>query len=84
MKLSDQVELIQEREDFVTFVHALLKRLKESSQTWENRDLESYLEAMAAWVEDMDGYFQNIGQAVPKNPSWKLLAQILIAASIYE
>jgi hypothetical protein len=32
----------------------------------------------------MEGYFKNRGEAVPEQPTWKTLAQILCAAKVYE
>jgi len=32
----------------------------------------------------MDGYYLNMGQPVPKNIDWKLFANILMAAKMYE
>jgi len=72
------------RADFVAFVGVLLVDLRDRPQEWENPDLRNFLEAMMTWVEDMDGYYQNIGEAVPEQPSWKTMAQILLAARVYE
>jgi hypothetical protein len=82
--LSEMVEQIQNHGDFAAFSRALLKDLKEKSEDWENRDLATYLEALGAWVEDMSGYYQANGGAIPLQPSWKMLAQILLAAKVYE
>jgi hypothetical protein len=46
--------------------------------------LAGYLEALGAWVEDMNGYYQAKGGAIPLQPSWKMLGQILLAAKVYE
>ena len=72
------------RKEFVDFVRALAEHCRQRPEEWENRDLPSYLEAMAAWVEDMDGYYQNRGEAAPEQPTWKTLEQILQAARVYE
>jgi hypothetical protein len=82
--LEETVDRIQSRADFVEFVGALIADLKEKPEEWENHDLASFLEAVKAWVEDMDGYFKNIGERTPDQPSWKTLAQILRAARVYE
>ena len=84
MNLNKQVDSIQSREDFISFVRALLEDLKEDPNDWENPSLENYLKAVAAWVEDMDGYYQNQGKPVAKNPDWKMLGEILLAAKFYE
>jgi hypothetical protein len=84
MTLNDQARAIQSRGDFVCFVRALLQDLDRDPGQWENLDLRSYLDALAAWVEDMDGYYQNKGEPVPEQPSWKVLGNILLAAKFYE
>ena len=40
------------REDTIATLRQLLLELEEKPETWENPTLESYLEAMAAWLED--------------------------------
>jgi hypothetical protein len=80
----EAVDRISSRADFVAFVHQLQQDWKENPSAWENRDLSSFLEGMAAWVDDMDGYFQNQGQEPPAQPTWKLLGTILLAARVYE
>ena len=78
------VQALPSRKDFVEFVRTLAEQCRSRPEEWENRDLPSYLEAMAAWVEDMDGYYQNRGEAMPDQPSWKTLEDILQAARVYE
>jgi len=39
---------------------------------------------MEAWVNDMEGYYLNSNQPVPKQPSWKTIADILYASKMYE
>lgn len=82
------VNNIKTREDFLKFINALQKQNVEKS--WENSTLPTYLEGIESWVEDMDGYFNNIGdqetlnKIQSNNLDWKLLAQILSAATMYE
>lgn len=82
--LEEYVEKIQSRNDFVKFTRALLKNFKEHPEQWENDNLALYLDALAAWVEDMEGYYHNKGEPVPNEPTWMVLGQILVAAKIYE
>lgn len=84
MHLNDQVSRISSREDFVAFVRALRADLEAAPGEWENDTLERFLEAVAAWTHDMDGYFRNRGEPVPKQPDWRTFGQILIAAKHYE
>ena len=75
---------VRSRDDFVVFVRALAAFRARRPDEWENPDLPRYLDALARWVEDMDGYYAGRGQPVPKQPSWRVLADILIAAAMYE
>ena len=72
------------RVDFVEFVRSLAEQCRSRPEEWENRDLPSYLEAMAAWVEDMDGYYQNRGETPPDQPTWTTFKDVLQAAKVYE
>jgi hypothetical protein len=58
--------------------------LIQNKGSWENSNLESYLEAMQAWIDDMDGYYKNRGTNVPVSNPWQLIADILHAATMYE
>jgi hypothetical protein len=73
---------IQTRDDFVQFARDLAANLRDNPDEWTNPDLATYLAALAAWVEAMDGYFQNRGELVPEQPTWKTLGQILYAAKV--
>ena len=52
---------------------------------WENSDLDSFLEALAAYARAVPGYVRNAGSAVdPERPSWQLFALVLAGARAYE
>lgn len=84
MTLAEQCNSIRSREDLAEFVKALCKDLRENPESWENPNLDRFLEALGAWVEDMDGYYLNQGQLVPQQPDWKIVGDILMAAKMYE
>jgi hypothetical protein len=84
LNLNEQVDTINSREEFVSFVRTLLHDFKQDPGSWENDRLELFLNAVAGWVEDLDGYYSNLGEPVPDQPSWKVLGQILLAAKVYE
>lgn len=75
---------VNDRQALAQFILKLAEDLRQHPDRWENVDLGSYLEAMAAWLEDMDGYYANKGMRAPDVPSWGLLAEVLQAARIYE
>lgn len=83
MKYSE-VKKIQTRENFISFLRALKKDYTENLSSWENRNIETFLGAMAAWVEDMDGFYINQNLPVPENPDRKVFADILMGGKLYE
>jgi hypothetical protein len=84
LNLDELVQRLQSRGDFVAFLRALGTDLQRNPESWANRDLPAFLEAMSAWVEDMEGYYQNRGEPMPEPPGWQTLGQILLAARVYE
>ena len=83
-ELGNWAERIGSREEFAVFVRALTENLRAHPSEWENATLPEFLEALAAWVEDLPGYFHNRGLAVPEPPDWRTFALVLSAARIYE
>lgn len=79
-----KINEINSKEDFVNFVELLVSNLKSNPQEWTNKTLPEYLESISSWTEDMDGYYKNNDVPMPENVSWKVFANILIAAKIYE
>lgn len=84
MDMNDQLQNIQSKDDLAKFVEILRIDLNANPNNWENLNLNDYLSAIAAWINDMDGYYKNIGEATPSTPAWKNFAEILSAASVYE
>jgi hypothetical protein len=84
MSTTNRINNIKTREDFVSFVYELGKDYRMNPQSWENKDTGAFLEALAAWVEDMDGYYLNKGEPVPDKLNWKNIADMLMAAKLYE
>lgn len=83
-ELTNKIKNIKRREDFVSFLELLVQDLRSNPDGWENKKLDSYLEAAASWTEDMDGYYQNNNLPIPQNIDWKVFANILVAAKMYE
>ena len=80
-----QYQEISDRKSFVDFVELLIEDLKLSGTTWENKTLPDFLEALSRYTEDIQGYYDNTNQQTDADiPSWKVFADILMGASIYE
>jgi hypothetical protein len=84
LDLVDQVHAIHSREDLVAFLYALSHTLDAKPEWWENADLASFLTALARWLQDMEGYYLGRGEPVPETPSWKVIGDMLMAATMYE
>jgi len=75
---------IRSKEDFIKFVGDLILDLKTNPNTWENKNLDAYLDALQRWTGDMEGYYINNNLPVPENVNWRIFADILMAARMYE
>ena len=84
MDLDEPLNSIGSRQDLAAFIQSLISDYESDAESWENNKLVSYLGALAGWTEDMDGYFHDIGQEVPEQPSWSLFGKMLLAAKYYE
>ena len=71
-------EEVHDRLSFAKFVRSLRSDLNNPDQRndWENTDLSSVLEAMAAWATDWTSQ--------PNANPWRHAAEIIEAATIYE
>lgn len=76
---------ITDRQGFADFIDKLHKDFQTNPSNWSNKDLSSFLEAMSRYAQDIDGYYKNTNQNVNADtPSWKVFADILTGAKIYE
>jgi hypothetical protein len=75
---------VNNKTDFINLIDSLIQNLKASPFEWENNTLESYLEAIKAWTEDMEGYYANNNLKAPTDINWQIFADILSAAKVYE
>jgi len=84
MELHERVNNIKTKQDLGQFVGALRADLATNPEGWENPTLDRFLEAMEAWIADMEGYYKNRGEEPADSPTWKTFGDILIAATMYE
>ncbi len=82
--LDVQANSVRSRADLAAFIEAPRKDLESHQDEWQNPDLWRYLEAMAGWVQDMDGYYRNHGIPFSEDHPWNIMADILYAARSYE
>ncbi|MCU7728992.1 hypothetical protein ODJ79_35215 [Actinoplanes sp. KI2] len=70
--------------DVARIVEQMLTDLRTHPHEWENPTLERFLEALAASLESLEPLHTTPNEAVPSQPTWKLLADVLVKASGYE
>ncbi|MET8833529.1 hypothetical protein ABZV78_06395 [Micromonospora sp. NPDC004540] len=78
------VETVETHEDLTGFVFALEANLHHDPEAWENRTLESYLDALQRFTTSLDSWARNNAQALPVQPTWHLIARLLLIARTYE
>ncbi|MFE7584918.1 hypothetical protein ACFU5Y_25535 [Streptomyces gardneri] len=83
MSLTSEDE-IRSREELATVVRSLHQEFLQQGDAWENNTLATFLEALAAWVHDSPGVYQNVGQELPAAGDWTFIARALQAAKHYE
>ena len=72
------------RQDAIDVVLAMAEDLEAHPDSWENATLRRFLEALAASMEGVEHAYTNEGRSLPEQPSWRLLAELLVMASGYE
>jgi len=76
---------VSNRQEFVKFIDLLRKDFLANPESWENKTLPDFLEALSAYADDIQGYYDNIGQVTDANqPAWQVFADIFKGAIIYE
>ena len=75
---------IKNKKDFLVFLQNHIQDYRNNNKSWRNNTIESFLEGMESWVEDMEGYYENMNMTLPDDIAWKIFADILYAAKMYE
>lgn len=75
---------VSTKNELIKLIYSLVSEVKSNPNQWENNDLPSFLEAMASWMEDMEGFYENMNKPYPDDVNWSVLGDILMAARVYE
>jgi len=86
MENNDAWELkVTDRKSFEKFLTLLLTDFKNNQNNWENNRLDLFLEAMARYTAALDGYYKNMEPGSNADfPTWKVFADIMRGAVVYE
>ena len=76
---------VTDRKSFIKFIEDLQDEFRGSGDAWENNNLGDFLEALSRYTEDAQGYYDNTNQNINADEaSWKVFADIIKGATIYE
>lgn len=74
---------IKTKQELITLIFELLD--DNDAVQWENNSAYAFLQAIAAWLNDSDGFYKNQNMKVnTKEASWQIFADALQATSVYE
>jgi len=75
---------VNSRKDFIEFTASLAEHYRVKRDEWENIEMESFLQGLSGFSQDMDGYYKNMGEVVNVDViTWRMAAQMLLAATVY-
>jgi hypothetical protein len=78
---------VNDKRSFMVFLELFLEdyKLNKDKPEWENNTLESFLDTMAVYTKVIDRCYKNIGMDVNTDiPSWRIFADIMRGAKVYE
>lgn len=74
-----------DRQTFIKFLDLLRQDYLSNPDSWENKTLPDFLEALSSYAEDIQGYYDNMKPEVNADqPNWQTFADIFKGATIYE
>lgn len=83
--LYDRAKSVDSRQSFVRFVQLLASDARENRSGWENGNVDTFLAGLAGYTQDMHGYYSSQGEDVDIDIiTWRMAAQMLLAATVYE
>ena len=76
---------VRSRDELIGYIFHLLDDHDAIGDQWRNKDIYTFLQAMAAWFNDCESHDRDTGQAVDGcRPTWQMFADALSAASCHE
>jgi hypothetical protein len=76
---------VSDRQTFIKFLDLLRKDFVDNPQSWENKSLPDFIEALSTYTNDIQSYYDNMKLNVNADkPDWSTFADIFKGAKIYE
>ena len=80
----ERARAVCSRAEFIDFIECLNTDPAQEPEEWENNSLNAFLAGLSGFTQDMSGYHSNIGECINiEVTSWRLMAQMLLAATVY-
>jgi hypothetical protein len=68
---------VTDRQSFIEFIDLLRKDFVDNPESWGNKRLDDFLEALSSYANDIQGYYDNTKQNVNADePNWQTFADI--------
>jgi hypothetical protein len=83
-KLFNIIDKIQSKSEFIEFIILYRTYVSQNIKSIENDTLEKYLEAMEAFIQSSDNYYENNGIEMKTINPWRIFADLLMASLVYE
>jgi hypothetical protein len=81
--MAENYRVITSKDELLNLIFDLLD--ENDAVKWENDSAYAFLQALAAWLQDADGFYANRQiELDTRQPSWQLLADMLQAGRHYE
>lgn len=73
------------REEFIANLQELKADFEQKKAEWANHTLEDYFDAMIAYAQEIQGFYDNMKMSVDADePTWENFFNILKGAAVYE
>ncbi len=84
-KLVELVARVESKDDFLAFLQNYVSSYYDDQTSWDNKDMPGFLSGLEGFARDMEGYYRNSKIEIDfKSPSWRVFADMLLAARVYE
>lgn len=84
MEHGQEIQAISDSRSLALFIARLAEESARPDNDWENRRLEDFLKAMSAWLSDMAETPGTRHPLAHRDLSWRSVAEMLWAATMYE
>ncbi len=76
---------VKDKKTFINFVKELKSDYENNNKQWSVNSIDGFIENIIAYAEDIEGYYKNMEfETSAEIPTWRIFAQILKGATIYE